>query len=77
MLVPEIYFRGGEGEQLEVGACVGPPRALSRGAGWGTGDTGVEARAKRGCRVALRDRGSKLGSPLNSGLFGIQLQGQF
>lgn len=42
----------------------------------GAGDTDSGVWAKRGCWVALRDLGSKLGSPLNSGLFGIQLQGQ-
>lgn len=43
----------------------------------GAGDTDVEARAKRGCWVALRDLARlKAWLPLNSGLFGIQLQGQ-
>lgn len=42
----------------------------------GAGDADSEVWAKRGCWVALRDLSSKRGSPLNSGLFGIQLQGQ-
>ena len=57
----------GEREELEVGACLGTPRALC-GVSW----VGQETRRlglgpKGGCWVALRDLGSKLGSPSTLG----------
>lgn len=68
----------GEREELEVGACLGTPRALC-GVSW----VGQETR-----RLGLGPKGGgvlggserprlKAWLPLNSGLFGIQLQGQF
>lgn len=58
----------GEREELEVGACLGTPRALC-GVSW----VGQETRRLGlgpkggGCWVALRDLGSKLGSPSTLG----------
>lgn len=53
-----------------------PPGPLvAYGVGWDKGHGLDMGKRKWGC-VALRDLGSKFGSPLNSGLFGIHLQGQ-
>lgn len=76
MLVPEFYFRGWGGRRAGSGGMFGVPLGPSVMEWGGAGDTDPGAWAKSGCWVALRDLGSKLGSSLNSGLFGIQLQGQ-
>lgn len=57
----------GEREELEVGACLGTPRALC-GVSWVRQETRrLGLGPKRGCWVALRDLGSKLGSPSTLG----------
>lgn len=76
MLVPEFYFRGWGGRRAGSGGMFGGPLGPSVMEWGGARDTDPGAWAKSECWVALRDLGSKLGFPLNSGLFGIQLQGQ-
>lgn len=74
MLVPEFYFRGwGWGEELEVGACLRSPPGPLVADGMGQGAR-IGARAK-GLGGSERPR-LKVWLPLNSGLFGILLQGQ-
>lgn len=57
----------GEREELEVGACLGTPRALC-GVSWvGQETQRLGLGPKGGCWVALRDLGSQLGSPSTLG----------
>lgn len=63
---------------MEVGASLGsPPGPLVVGGMGGTRDADWNMGKREWGWVALRDLGSKFGSPFNSGLFGIQLQGQW
>lgn len=75
MLVPEFYFGGwGWGKSWKWGCVWGPPGPLVCGWGgaedadWGVDKKGVSGGSERPRLKALL--------PLNSGLFGIQLQGQ-
>lgn len=67
MLVPEFYFRGWEERRAGSGGMFGDPQGPQWCKSGGAGDMDAGAWAKRGCWVALRDLGSKLGSPSTLG----------
>lgn len=69
MLVPEFYLRGWGERRAGSGGMFGDPQGPLWCKLGGAGDTEAGAGAKRGggCWVALRDLGSKLGSPSTLG----------
>lgn len=75
MLVPEFYFRGWGGRRAGSGGMFGDPQGPQCGVGWGRrhrrGGVG-----KKGVLGGSERPRLKACLPLNSGLFGIQLQGQ-
>lgn len=76
MLVPEFYLRGWGERRAGSGGVFGDPQGPLWCVGW-AGETGSWAGAKRGVLGGSERPRLKAWLPLNSGLFGIQLQGQF
>lgn len=66
MLVPEFYLRGWGERRAGSGGVFGDPRALC-GVSWVGQETQKLGLGPKGCWVALRDLGSKLGSPSTLG----------
>lgn len=67
MLVPEFYLRGWGERRAGSGGMFGDPQGPLWCKLGGAGDTEAGVGAKRGVLVALRDLGSKLGSPSTLG----------
>lgn len=77
MLVPEFYLRGWGERRAGSGGMFGDPQGPLWCKLGGAGDTEAGAGVKRGVLGGSERLRLKAWLPLNSGLFGIQLQGQF